>query len=348
MNLLIRETAVHLNRYIRQAELEFIQVIMLQQLTGSLRWTDVGSQLVCTSICHGLCDDFSQVRFAATFAARHYLNAINDSDREEHVWKQLLPRICLNRHYPADGVKSASHETWNMTTQGRGKALVTMHLKEAFEYYSSQVENKSHMICEAACWVLGELGTIIDIDSITPYIETIMQLLGVCLADESWQVRGAACVACSRIVAAHPNESYTIAIDIYLPLWLLHLNDHILSLRIDAAKAIGIAMQSSAESLASAALTAAIQYISTNLSVAAKPKKAFSFIPETSTLYSYIKKPLSAESVSSTTLPIQNTARTSSNAAFNKRFGSAELRRRPGSVMLMDIILLLDFIKFIY
>ncbi|CAN0015393.1 unnamed protein product, partial [Ectocarpus fasciculatus] len=296
LGLFIRDSALHINRYIRQATFEFIHALMLQLSPGALSWSDGAYvPLLCRCITAGLSDDFSQVRFPATFAARYFLVAINDQDREALVWPQLVPRLCLNRYYPADGVKTASLETWSAVSQGKGKALVTRHVAAAFEHYASMVDNKSHLICEAACWVMGELGSIIDAQAVMPYLAGIMDILGVCLGDDSWQVRGAACVATSRIVRAHPEQACDVACDVFLPLWVLHLNDFIWALRSDSATALGIAMRCPVQRLAAAATDAAVEYLTENLAEAAKVKKSFSFIPQNSTLYSFIKNKMEPE-----------------------------------------------------
>ena len=346
LNLLIRDSAGHMNRYIRQATFEFIHALMVQYDPGSLSWDDGEYvHMLCHCIASGLSDDFSQVRFPATFAARYFLLAINDCDRDAHIWAELLPRICLNRHYPADGVKNASLDMWGVVTEGKGRELVTKHVRVAYEHYASMVDNKSHLICEAACWVLGELGSIISADAVVPYLAGILNLLGVALGDDSWQVRGAACVATGRMTRAHPDETCSTVCDTFLPLWITHLNDHIWALRSDSATAIGIAMRSPIHQLSSAAIDAAVTYLAINLAAGAKQKKKFSFIPENSSLFSFIKKePESAKLLVGTPLSspplITLTARASANAEINQRFGVIELRRRPGN--------LLDYLKQIF
>lgn len=332
IDLFIRQSSLHINRYIRQATFEFIHMLMSQCAPGSMHW--VGEQhtdLICSCIAAGLSDDFSQVRFPATFAAKFFLIAIDDDDRERYVWELLLPRLCLNRYYPADGVKSASMDAWSAATKGRGRELVTRHIKATFEHYASMVDNKSHLICEAACWVLGELGSIIDASVVAPYLAGILDILGVCLGDDSWQVRGAACVATGRVIEAHPSETCSRACDTFLPLWTLHLNDYIWALRSDSAAALGKAMRSPEEQLATAAIQASIQYLNDNLA-AAKVKKVISFIPRNSSLYAFVKnKPEDDLLGVPGPRPGPTAARAVTNAETRQRFGVVELKRRPGA-----------------
>ena len=340
IELFIENSSSHINRYIRQATFELLHILMKQYSPGTLGWSE-GEFVPLLSQCisNGLADNFSQVRFPATFAARYFLIAMNASDREKYVWPLLLPRVCLNRYYPADGVKFASLDLWREVTQGKGKDLVTQNLSEAYRYYASMVENKSHLICEAACWVLGELGTIIDANAIAPFLPGILDMLGGSLGDDSWQVRGAACVATGRVIEAHPKETCNAACDVFLPLWIMHLDDHIWSLRSDSAAALGIAMRSPIDRLSHSAIDASVNFLACHLSSAAEPKRNFSFIPESSSLFSFIKRKDKDDTSNSSSsplakpLPMPSTARSMANAAEKKRFGVVELRKRPGSVL---------------
>lgn len=327
-DLFIRDAAAHMNRHIRQVTFEFIHVVMNQALPGSLRWVNGDRiEMLCHCVSAGLADDFSQVRLPATYAAKYYLISLNDGDRDMYAWPKLLPRVCLNRYYPADGVKSASQEAWAAVTKGSGRALVTQHIAEAFDYYDAMTKNNSHLICEAACWVLGELGSIIDAEAVAPFLQRLLNLLGVCLGDDSWQVRGAACVATGRVIKAHPYATCEVACEKFLPLWVHHLNDYIWALRSDSAAALGVAFRSPAERLSVEATEAAVQYLNENLAAAKKTKTAFSFIPSTSSLYAFLKnKP--TESIPTRQAP--QTERSISNAQSRQRFGVVELRRRPG------------------
>ncbi|CAN0556171.1 unnamed protein product, partial [Ectocarpus sp. 8 AP-2014] len=65
-------------------------------------------------------DNWSQVRYAASVANRSLLKALSPADREQ-FYPRLLPRMCLNRYYLADGVKLFSQETWRMFMGEEGR-----------------------------------------------------------------------------------------------------------------------------------------------------------------------------------------------------------------------------------
>ena len=61
----------------------------------------------------GLSDNWSQVRYAASLATRCFLLKCPVESRAAH-YKLLLPRMCLNRYYVAEGVRIYSQETWKL------------------------------------------------------------------------------------------------------------------------------------------------------------------------------------------------------------------------------------------
>ena len=64
-------------------------------------------------VAKGLGDNWSQVRYAASQAVRSfYLIAKEDNKMREKFDPLLIPRMCLNRYYVAEGVKIYSNDTW--------------------------------------------------------------------------------------------------------------------------------------------------------------------------------------------------------------------------------------------
>lgn len=70
----------------------------------------------------------------------------------EVVFPILLPPICLNRYYVAEGVKVFSQQTWCQVTGGKGRDILTSILEPTLDYYveQSQVDNHavSHLLID--------------------------------------------------------------------------------------------------------------------------------------------------------------------------------------------------------
>lgn len=79
-------------------------------------------------LADGLADNWSQVRLAASVAARNFLLSLPNHDTRQLFYPQLLPRLCLNRYYVADGVRIYSQETWRQVAGASGKDLVEQHI----------------------------------------------------------------------------------------------------------------------------------------------------------------------------------------------------------------------------
>lgn len=82
----------------------------------------------------------------------------------------LIPRMVLNRHYVAEGVKLYSQETWSMffcalddTNQSDypekrvGVHVVSNHINAVVEFYVAQCDADNHAVREAACHCIAEL-----------------------------------------------------------------------------------------------------------------------------------------------------------------------------------------------
>ena len=76
---------------------------------------------------------------SASIASRSFLTSIPTSFSEKPVIHALLlPRICLNRYYLAEGVRIYSQETWRLVTtleEGGGRKLVEKYIEEVVQYY---------------------------------------------------------------------------------------------------------------------------------------------------------------------------------------------------------------------
>ena len=87
-------------------------------------------------MARGLADNWSQVRYAASQALRSFYTIVKDVETLKGKYDALLlPRMCLNRYYVAEGVKIYSNETWRMVHGTNGKKMVCKYVKEVCNFY---------------------------------------------------------------------------------------------------------------------------------------------------------------------------------------------------------------------
>ena len=195
-------------------------------------------------IQQGLSDNWSQVRYASSLCARSfYAAAGEDSTLRDKYDGMLVPRMCLNRYYVAEGVRVYSNDTWRQCFGEQGKQLVCKYADEVAAFYISQSEADNHAVREAACACISELCSKVagvDEASKEPFRKHITNLLDAlvdCFKDESWPVRDAACAACGAFVATFPEESQPKYEEL-CKLWIDHLSDNIFSVRWHSAAAL--------------------------------------------------------------------------------------------------------------
>lgn len=70
---------------------------------------------------------------AASVASRKFILRLNETDREQFLGL-LLPRMCLNRYYVAEGVRLYSQETWRLVAGDAGRQLVEKYIDETVRY----------------------------------------------------------------------------------------------------------------------------------------------------------------------------------------------------------------------
>lgn len=85
---------------------------------------------LCKYLGKGLADNWSQVRLSASVATRNFLLPLPNNESRQLFYPILLPRMCLNRYYAADGVRNYSQETWRRVTGTAGKELVEQYIGE--------------------------------------------------------------------------------------------------------------------------------------------------------------------------------------------------------------------------
>ncbi len=246
---LVFATLEHENRFVRETGYQTIAALIEvclssdpqqqqqqhQQPDPILKFSDQLAQ----QLSKGLADNWSQVRMAATVACRHLLLGASQNQNQnnsglEKVVSVLLPRLCLNRYYLADGVRIYSQDTWKMTVGSRGKTLVEEHISDYVDYYILCTKADNHAVREAACQCIAELAAKINREVVLPHVDVLLDALVECFHDESWPVRDMACVASGSFVFCFPEESRRV-LPVLTPLFFSNLKDPISSVRQGAA-----------------------------------------------------------------------------------------------------------------
>lgn len=233
---LMLKTLEHENRFVREtgfyvsAELFATPV----RIAENAIVTEM-SNTVAQYIAKGLADNWSQVRLASSKAARNFL--VNSEQPQKH-YDELVPRLCLNRYYIADGVRIYTQNTWKEIFGEAGKKVVEEHIDAIVKYYIHATQANNHAVREAACHCIAELAIKVDPHSTKRYADELIEALLDCFKDDSWPVRDAACVSCGNLliefhqqVKAHQQTLYK--------LFLANLEDPIPSVRAGAAISIG-------------------------------------------------------------------------------------------------------------
>lgn len=185
----------------------------------------------------GLSDNWSQVRLASSECARKFLLSFKSDEEREVFYEELLPQMCLNRYYIADGVRIYSQESWKRVVQESGRMLVKKYISHFVKHYIAQTKADNHAVREAACACIAELASKVDQEATKPFVSDLLQTLLDCFGDDSWPVRDAACLACGNFVLCFPTESKGILDKLY-PLFFMNLKDGIPSVRQGASGAL--------------------------------------------------------------------------------------------------------------
>lgn len=115
----------------------------------------------------------------------------------------MVPRMCLNRYYVAEGVKLYSQETWKIVFGDSGRKVVSKYAAEIADFYTTASMADNHAVREAACHCISELCTKVALENPEPFKPHVGKMLSAlldCFKDESWPVRDCACLACGKFV----------------------------------------------------------------------------------------------------------------------------------------------------
>lgn len=221
---------VHVNRHVRAASAAVLGVLVkvcMRSRDAShhtlLVEVDSPFRLVLKeSLRATLADNWSQVRMAGSVLCRRLVGALikiharggrgdDDNDEEEDVTvfessmgdlvPMLLPRMCLNRFYMAQGVKLYSQDTWKLvfgtvqgyspeeeglhsseeTKGGGGLGAVARNAASVCRYYSKMCDADNHAVREAACQGVAELAQKVGkhpmyAEHLSPHVTMLLQV----------------------------------------------------------------------------------------------------------------------------------------------------------------------------
>lgn len=242
---LVFSTLSHTNRFVRETGYYVCAALVSCSRRGDIISTDLSENSILKHgqefsqhFANGLADNWSQVRLASSVATRQFLINLPREEEQHKFFGILLPRLCLNRYYVAEGVKLYCQETWRQVVGDRGKQLVERYIDEVVNFYIQQSDADNHAVREAACACIAELGSKIDKEKVRPHVKQLLEALLVCFQDDSWPVRDAACIACGNFVMCFPEESSS-CMEKLLPLFYGNLEDNIYSVRQGAALSLG-------------------------------------------------------------------------------------------------------------
>jgi hypothetical protein len=247
---------IHVNRHVRAAAIAVMEQLIVAAGNESSYWPYLESGALRTTTVKilkaGLADNWSQVRMAASVLNRVFWTTLQETcnfpkENLQLLYPVLVPRMCLNRFYLAQGVKLYSHQTWKLIFPENGVHVVAETIAPIVRYYVQMCDADNHVVREAACQAVAELAVKIGMDemhatALQPHVTVLLQALLMCFHDESWPVRDEACLACGTFCRAYPEECRP-ELETLWTRWTEQLTDQIWSVRADAAVALGQACQ---------------------------------------------------------------------------------------------------------
>ncbi|CDW87499.1 uncharacterized protein loc100889564 [Stylonychia lemnae] len=194
------------NRYVREQIQDLIQSILKLYNKDNLK----GIQKLATHIGSGLADNWSQVRFSASKAARAVYELVKDVEEfRDLIDKILVPRICFNRHYMAEGIKIYNQDTWKFIMGDQGKQNLLKLSNEVVEFYNSQLFSENFQVREVSTECFDELFIHVaplDKEAFKPYLNQILGNLISRVVDPQWQVRRGVFLTIGNIASVYDEE----------------------------------------------------------------------------------------------------------------------------------------------
>jgi hypothetical protein len=121
-------------------------------------------------------------------------------------YPMILPAMCLNRYYGAEGLRLYSQDSWQMLMGSTGRDEVAKSVDNFLDYYVTHASAENRLVREAACHCIAELLVKIDPERIKPLISQVLATLMGCFKDSSWAVRDAACSALGKAITGFAHE----------------------------------------------------------------------------------------------------------------------------------------------
>mmetsp|Transcript_2791 Transcript_2791/g.6110 ORF Transcript_2791/g.6110 Transcript_2791/m.6110 type:complete len:845 (+) Transcript_2791:164-2698(+) len=272
----------HVNRHVRAAAIAVLEQLTVSAGDDSKYWSYLEDgtlrQTIVKVLKASLGDNWSQVRMAGSVLNRVFWTTLRETCRfpEENLqllYPVLVPRMCLNRFYLAQGVKLYSHQTWKLVFPENGVQVVAETIAPIVRYYVQMCDADNHVVREAACQAVAELAVKIGMDdqyasALQPHVPVLLQALLMCFHDESWPVRDEACLACGTFCRSYPEECRS-ELETLWTRWTEQLTDQIWSVRADAAVALGQACQAYGQEF----LDRLLKFIDVNLPAAKSQPK---------------------------------------------------------------------------
>ena len=227
----------HRNRFVRDSGFRTCSAILRASRDGEASpaspVTLLGGEELCDLLSAGLADVWALVRLSATAATRDFLLSLPETERGPH-YPALLPRLCLNRYFPAEGVKLQSQSSWRAVCGEAGRDLLERHLSQTVLYYQASAGSDCPGVREAAAHCMSELVSKVEPRTVAPHVPRLLDSLSVSGEDEAWPVRDAASVAASSVLRHHPDLARP-RLPSLLKVFLRHLGDEVSSVRQGAA-----------------------------------------------------------------------------------------------------------------
>lgn len=182
-----------------------------------------------------LLDISPRVRFAAVAAVRPFIDACCRERPLDEQFPQLIPPLCLNRYFPAEGLGRVCADTWQHAVGMRGRAVIAHLMPAVLGCYLAEAKAQLPACREAACRCLGEMVQKLDPAVVTPHAASVIGGLVQLASDPTWQIRDAALVGLIGALQHFRTQADAAALDALLR---ARLADFIWCVREGAAGAL--------------------------------------------------------------------------------------------------------------
>ena len=219
-------------KYMRETGQTLLKHLCTKSSPDSLPQT---AYQIVTFLANGLEDPWGPVRLLSLAATKAFVSVIGTGLQPYDPI--LLPRICLNRCFTAEGVRNQAIEAWKMYVGENGRGKIAEFAKEVSQYYGEMCVAETPAVREAACLCIAELASKVAPSahsSIAPYSLPLLSTVTQLLTDPDWTVQETASLACSELTIAFPTETLP-HYPVLKAIWFSRLSDPRVSMRESAA-----------------------------------------------------------------------------------------------------------------